>query len=226
MDAIVEERLRSGTGWPAWPAARPPLLGPRNALKSVFSNRHTHGHSAGEGRLVQCRVLAPPADYLALPPRGTIAAVRTECGPSADRKGMPSWTTWLPRLRTSAKPWEARIRQTSRPERTRSLPNRDFDMGHVDFVAPAVCDFLGGRRFEEECERFLEMGPRLSYGVSLTGNIHFRAKSNIPVALAFDDRGQLPSADRQPSFPTPGQRFFKLFRPPGPHLPGFILRHR
>ena len=170
MDAIVEERLRSGTGWPAWPAARSPLPGPRNALKSVFSNRHTHGHSAGEGRLVQCRVLAPPADYL-------------QSGPGAP-------------------------------------------LGHVDFVAPAVCDFLGGRRFEEECERFLEMGPRLSYGVSLTGNIHFRAKSNIPVALAFDDRGQLPSADRQPSFPTPGQRFFKLFRPPGPHLPGFILRHR
>ena len=46
---------------------------------------------------------------------------------------------WLPRRLTSTKPWTARIRQTSRPERTRSLANRDLDVGHVDLAAKAPC---------------------------------------------------------------------------------------
>ena len=102
-------------------------------------------------------------------------------------------TMWLPRLLTSTKPFEARIRQTSRPERTRSLPNRDLYMGHVDLVAPAPLDFLGGRRLEEERDRFLEVAPSLGYGVSLAGNIHFRTQCHVPIAFPFDDRCQLPS---------------------------------
>lgn len=35
---------------------------------------------------------------------------------------------WLPRWRISLNPSDSRMRQTSRPERTRSLPNRYLDL--------------------------------------------------------------------------------------------------
>jgi hypothetical protein len=42
-------------------------------------------------------------------------------------------TTWLPLRRTSEKPCAARILQTSRPEKTRSLPNLDLEASHKNF---------------------------------------------------------------------------------------------
>ena len=77
----------------------------------------------------------------------------------------------------------------SRPERTRSLPNRYLDMRHVDFVPQATLDFLRGRRLEEHRERFLEVGPRLGDGISLTDDIHFGAQGNVAVVFTPDDRG-------------------------------------
>ena len=44
-------------------------------------------------------------------------------------------------------------------EKARSLPDRDLDLGHIDFAAPASFDFLGGRRLQEERDRFLEVSP-------------------------------------------------------------------
>ena len=66
------------------------------------------------------------------------------------RPASTFWTTtWLPHCLASTKPWEARMRQTSRPERTRSLPNGDLDLRHVDLSTKVPVDFLGGGRLEE-----------------------------------------------------------------------------
>ena len=42
-------------------------------------------------------------------------------------------------------------------DRTRSLPNRNLDVGHVDLAAQAILDFLSGRRLEEERQRLFEV---------------------------------------------------------------------
>ena len=43
-------------------------------------------------------------------------------------------TMRLPRCRTTENPWPSRIWHTSRPERTRSLPNRDLDARDEHFA--------------------------------------------------------------------------------------------
>jgi hypothetical protein len=56
-------------------------------------------------------------------------------------------TTWLPRCRTFWKPFRARMSQTSRPEKTRSLPNLDLELGYKNlrmlpsFNLRRVCSF-------------------------------------------------------------------------------------
>ena len=62
--------------------------------------------------------------------------------------------TWLPRLLTSAKPCDARIWQTCRPDRTCSpLANGNFDVGNIDFVAQASVDFFSGSNFKKQGQR-------------------------------------------------------------------------
>ena len=51
---------------------------------------------------------------------------------------------WLPCWRTVTNPCCSRIRQTSEPERTRSLPNRHLNLGDKNLVVKAAADF--GRR--------------------------------------------------------------------------------
>jgi hypothetical protein len=53
-------------------------------------------------------------------------------------------TRWLPRWRTATNPFCSRIRQTSDPERTRSLPNRDLNLSHENLAARAPGDFGRG----------------------------------------------------------------------------------
>ncbi len=59
-------------------------------------------------------------------------------------------TRWLPQWRTATNPFRSSIRQTSSPKRTRSLPNRNLDLGNKDFVAEAAGDLGGIRGFEEQ----------------------------------------------------------------------------
>ena len=59
-------------------------------------------------------------------------------------------TTWLPRRRTSAKPCCERIVQASVPERTRSLPNGDFELCNEDVAVKAGRDFGAIGRLEEK----------------------------------------------------------------------------
>lgn len=57
---------------------------------------------------------------------------------------------WLPRWRTAAKPLFSRIRHTSDPERTRSLPNRDLNLGDKHLPVEAARYFGGVGAFEEQ----------------------------------------------------------------------------
>jgi hypothetical protein len=53
-------------------------------------------------------------------------------------------------LRTAMKPWLSRIRQTSEPERTRSLPNRYLNLRYEDFAVKPPRDLRGIRSLEEQ----------------------------------------------------------------------------
>ena len=84
------------------------------------------------------------------------------------------------------------MRQTSRPERTRSLPNGDLDLCHVDLSTKVPVEFLRGGGFEEQGQRFRQVRARFGYAVSLACDIYFVAQGDISVALTFDDCGQVP----------------------------------
>src|SRR3989344_3795487 len=69
-------------------------------------------------------------------------------------------TTWLPRWRTSTKPCLPRIRQTSRPDRTRSLATCRFESGDQYLGVQALLDFSGIGGFQEQLHRFLQISRR------------------------------------------------------------------
>src|SRR5262245_50762199 len=98
-------------------------------------------------------------------------------------------TMWLPRLRTSTKPCVSRIRHTSRPERTRSLPMRGFESGYKDIRVQALLDLLWRGRFQKELDGFPQIGGSLLHRSSLTGHVQLRAERHVEIALPFDDSG-------------------------------------
>jgi len=97
---------------------------------------------------------------------------------------------WLPCWRTAANSFRSRIRQISEPERTRSLPNRDLNLGNEDFVVKAAGDFGRGRRFEEQRDRLDEVGSRFLNRSTLTGDVEVRAQRHKSVVLTFDERDE------------------------------------
>jgi len=62
--------------------------------------------------------------------------------------------TWLPRLLISLKLWAARMAQTCRPERTRSLPKRDLDLRHVELALESRFDLFGRGTVEKQVQCF------------------------------------------------------------------------
>ena len=50
-------------------------------------------------------------------------------------------TIWLPRCRTAEKPWASSNRHTSRPDKTRSSPNRDLDARDEHLAVQPPLDF-------------------------------------------------------------------------------------
>lgn len=100
-------------------------------------------------------------------------------------------TRWLPRCRTLANPLASSIWHTSRPERRRSLPNRNLDAGHEDVRMQSAIDFRPVRRLEEQLQRLDEVGSRRFDSRSLARDVEFRAEGYVLVTLAFDDGGQL-----------------------------------
>src|SRR5262245_30482829 len=100
-------------------------------------------------------------------------------------------TMWLPRRRTSANPAASRILHTSRPERTRSLPNRYLDAGDEHFSMQAALDFARIRGFEKELQRFDQILLRRFNRLVLTCNIELRAQCHIPVVFPLNHGRQL-----------------------------------
>src|SRR5260370_25861469 len=95
-------------------------------------------------------------------------------------------TTWLPRRRTSTKPCLARMLQTSRPERVRSLPNLHVERCDVELALEALPDLTLARRLEEEGDRLLDVVASLLDAVALAGNVEFGAQGNVAVPFAVD----------------------------------------
>jgi len=82
---------------------------------------------------------------------------------------------------------------TSCPDSTRSLPNRDLDVDARDenLAVQAAINFVRVRGFEEQLQRFDEIGPRRLDGFTLAGDVEFGAERHIRVVVALDDGRQL-----------------------------------
>jgi hypothetical protein len=56
------------------------------------------------------------------------------------------------------------LRQTSSPERTRSLPNRDLDLGYEYLAVHTAADLSSVGHFEKRRQRLNEVGSRFLNG--------------------------------------------------------------
>jgi len=108
---------------------------------------------------------------------------------------------WLPRWRTAANPFCSRIRQTSEPERTRSLPNRNLNLSHEDFVAKTPGDFRRVGHFEEKRKRLDEVRTRFFNGRTVARNIELGAQRHKSIVLTLDNRGYALCWPHDPSLP-------------------------
>jgi hypothetical protein len=81
--------------------------------------------------------------------------------------------------------------QTSRPERTRSLPNLDLKSRHKYFGVPPSFDLGWIGRLKEEFNGFLQICASCLDGIALARDIQLGTESNISVALALNDRRKL-----------------------------------
>src|SRR6266542_3790740 len=100
---------------------------------------------------------------------------------------------WLPRCRTRTKLCGARIRHTSRRERTWSLGKPDAEPSHVHLRVEALFDFRPARRFEEQLERFFQVLPGFFDGVTLACDVELGAQRHVAVAFALDNRREVPA---------------------------------
>src|SRR6266496_2799493 len=100
-------------------------------------------------------------------------------------------TTWLPLRRTSAKPCWTRTLHTSRPERTLSLPNLNLKPSHKDLGVGALLNLAWRGCLEKQLDCFLEIPSGRFDRVTLARDIELRAKSNVAVPFAFDNRRHL-----------------------------------
>src|SRR5271157_3205066 len=96
-------------------------------------------------------------------------------------------TTWLPLLRTSTKPCFAKMAHTSRPDRTRSLPNGYLDLCHKQIAMQPLLDLVVRGRLEKQLQGFFEILPRLLHRITLTGNIKFGAERHVSVTFPFNN---------------------------------------
>jgi hypothetical protein len=108
-------------------------------------------------------------------------------------------TLWLPRWRTATNPLSSRIRQTCDPEKTRSLPNRYFDLGYKNLAmkAPRRLSRIGG--LEEQGERLDEVRSGILNRRTLAGYIELGTQRYKPFVFTLDNRGQTSGLLHDPS---------------------------
>src|SRR5438874_4446422 len=97
---------------------------------------------------------------------------------------------WLPLWRIAANPFCSRMRQMSKPERSRSLPNRNLDLSHENFIVKPPGDFGRFSRFKKQRERLNEVGARFFDRIALARDIEFRAQRHETIVVTFDNGGQ------------------------------------
>lgn len=85
-------------------------------------------------------------------------------------------------------PCRASFWQTSRREKTCGLPNGHFPAHYEDFIVQPASDLGRAGGLEEQFERLREVVALFLYGISLAGDIEFRAKRDVAVSLTPDDR--------------------------------------
>ena len=83
------------------------------------------------------------------------------------------------------------MRQTSRPESGRNLPNTDLDTSHEDLSGEAFLDLgrVGG--LEEELQGLDEVGASLLDRGTLAGDIYLGAEAHVAIALPQEDGREL-----------------------------------
>ena len=92
----------------------------------------------------------------------------------------------LPRRLTSLKPCCSKIRQASLPDRTRSLPNRYFQLGHIYLGEKPCPNLLGAGGLEEKIQGLQKVAPGLFHIVTLAGYIQLGTQSHETISFPFD----------------------------------------
>jgi hypothetical protein len=72
---------------------------------------------------------------------------------------------------------------------SRSLPNRDLNLGHENLAARAPGDFGGSGSFEEQRKRLDEVSSRFFYGRTVARDVKLRAQRHKNVVLTLDNSG-------------------------------------
>jgi hypothetical protein len=80
---------------------------------------------------------------------------------------------------------------TSRPDKTRNLPNLDLKPGYKDLGVLAALDLRTVGGLKEQLDRFLQIVPGSLDRIALACDINFGAKANVAIAFALDNRGEL-----------------------------------
>jgi ABC-type metal ion transport system substrate-binding protein len=93
---------------------------------------------------------------------------------------------WLPRRRTSTNPCNARISQTSRPERTRSLPNADLNLRYENFAAHASLNFVARSAFKEQLKSFSQILASRLHSLALAGDVQFWTQGDETIVFALN----------------------------------------
>src|SRR6266478_5327431 len=81
--------------------------------------------------------------------------------------------------------------QTSRPERTRSLPNLYLEPRDKNFGVTAAFYLARICRLKKQLDRFLKIVARRFDRIALAGYVEFRAKPDIAVTFPLNNRGEL-----------------------------------
>jgi len=80
---------------------------------------------------------------------------------------------------------------TSRPERTRSLPNLNLKSSYEYFRVKTPFNLARVGCFKEQLDCLLEIRTGRLDCFALAGDIELRAKTDIPSAIALNNRCQL-----------------------------------
>ncbi len=87
-----------------------------------------------------------------------------------------------------------RILRTSRPDRTRSLPNRYLDPGDKHLAVQPSRDLGRICRLKEQLQRLDQFRSRGFDRVGLAREVELGTQSHASQVLPFDDGGELASA--------------------------------